>query len=74
LLPTPRPRFCCRPRTRTHTRTLRRHHSKQLIAASTKAYKFASTHLGKYSDSVSDAGAFYRSSNMYDDIALNAVW
>lgn len=49
-------------------------YSKQLIASATKAFEFASTHLGKYSDSVNDAAAFYRSSNMFDDIALNAMW
>jgi hypothetical protein len=49
-------------------------YSKQLTGAAVKAYLFASKNLGKYSDSVNDAAAFYRSSNMYDDIALNAIW
>lgn len=49
-------------------------YSKELLAASIKAYEFATAHIGKYSDSVSDAGAFYRSSNLYDDIAANAIW
>lgn len=49
-------------------------YSKQLLDASIKAYQFATKHTGKYSDAVSDAGAFYRSSNFYDDIAANAIW
>jgi hypothetical protein len=49
-------------------------YSKQLLASAIKAYEFATAHIGKYSDSVSDAGAFYRSSNLYDDIATNAIW
>lgn len=49
-------------------------YSKELLSAAIKAYEFATKHTGKYSDSVSDAGAFYRSSNFYDDIATNAIW
>jgi len=49
-------------------------YSKQLLDAAIKAFNFASKYTGKYSDSVSDAGAFYRSSNFYDDIAANAIW
>jgi hypothetical protein len=35
---------------------------------------FASKYLGSYSNSVSDAASFYRSSNYKDDIAFNAIW
>jgi hypothetical protein len=37
-------------------------------------YSFASKYLGSYSNSVSDAASFYRSSNYKDDIAFNAIW
>lgn len=38
------------------------------------ACSFATKYQGKYSDSVSDAASFYRSSNYMDDIAFNALW
>ena len=49
-------------------------YSAQLLAAALKAYDFASKNLGLYNNAISDAANFYRSSNMYDDLAWAAVW
>lgn len=49
-------------------------YSEKLLAASLKAYRFASSNQGKYSVAVPDAAAFYPSSNWMDDVAFNALW
>lgn len=49
-------------------------YSQQLLAAALKAYDFATKNLGLYNNAIPDAANFYRSSNMYDDMAFAAIW
>jgi hypothetical protein len=49
-------------------------YSAQLLAAALKAYAFATQHVGLYNNAIPDAANFYRSSNMYDDMAWAATW
>jgi endoglucanase len=49
-------------------------YSAKLLAAALKAYDFASKHIGSYNNAIPDAANFYRSSNLYDDLAWAAVW
>jgi endoglucanase len=49
-------------------------YSAQLLSSALKAYDFASKYIGSYNNAIWDAANFYRSSNMYDDLAWAAVW
>ena len=49
-------------------------YSQQLLSAALKAYDFATKHTGLYNNAIPDAANFYRSSNMYDDLAWAATW
>jgi hypothetical protein len=49
-------------------------YSAKLLASALKAYDFARNNLGLYNNAIPDAANFYRSSNMYDDLAWAAVW
>ncbi|WIA10828.1 hypothetical protein OEZ85_010994 [Tetradesmus obliquus] len=44
------------------------------LAVARSVFDFGTKYRGKYSDSTSDAGAFYKSSNYLDDLAWAAVW
>jgi endoglucanase len=55
-------------------KTVDKAYSDKLLDAATKAYTFASKYPGSYSNSVSDAASFYRSTNYWDDVAFNALW
>jgi hypothetical protein len=49
-------------------------YSAQLLSSALKAYDFATKYIGSYNNAIWDAANFYRSSNMYDDLAWAAVW
>ncbi|TYK65145.1 glycoside hydrolase family 9 protein [Colwellia echini] len=50
-------------------------YSAKLLAHSRQLYTFAKTYLGKYSDCITDATAFYNSwSGYHDELVWSAIW